>query len=68
MRAPTDLAIYLNRSVRWVDDVRDVPATARPAIIVIRQRQHEAPPTPAGAVLIEKTERDESSWHAFLLP
>ena len=68
MRAPTDLAIYLNRSVRWVDDAGDIPASARPAILVIRQREHEGPPMPAGAVLIEKTERDESSWHAFLLP
>jgi 4-amino-4-deoxy-L-arabinose transferase-like glycosyltransferase len=68
MRAPTDLAIYLNRSVRWVDSASDVPASVRPAILVIRQRQHEGPPMPVGAVLIEKTERDESSWHAFLLP
>ncbi|MEA2711242.1 MAG: hypothetical protein QOF78_3843 [Phycisphaerales bacterium] len=68
MRAPTDLSIYLNRSVLWVDDVSQIPASSRPAVLVVRERKKQPPPVaPEGATVIGKTARDEGWWHAFLL-
>jgi 4-amino-4-deoxy-L-arabinose transferase-like glycosyltransferase len=70
VRAPVDLAIYLNRSVLWVDDVSQIPRDGdRPRVVVTRQRRREpAPEPPAGATVLGKTQRDENWWHAFLLP
>lgn len=69
VRAPVDLAIYLNRAVPWVDDVAQITPGARPAVVVTRQRRREAPPTPpAGSSVVGKTARDDNWWHAFLLP
>jgi 4-amino-4-deoxy-L-arabinose transferase-like glycosyltransferase len=69
VRAPVDLAIYLNRSALWVDDVSQIPRDdARPRVVVTRQRRREpAPEPPPGATVIGKTQRDENWWHAFLL-
>jgi 4-amino-4-deoxy-L-arabinose transferase-like glycosyltransferase len=70
VRAPVDLAIYLNRSVPWVDDVSQIPrGGARPIVVVTRQRRREPPPEPpARSAVVGKTARDENWWHAFLLP
>jgi hypothetical protein len=70
VRAPVDLAIYLNRSVLWVDDISQIPRDGdRPRVVVTRQRRREpAPEPPAGATVLGKTQRDENWWHAFLLP
>jgi 4-amino-4-deoxy-L-arabinose transferase-like glycosyltransferase len=68
-RAPSDLAIYLNRSVPWLDDPPQLPPTTGPMVLVVRQRRHEGPPPPPpGMTPIGKISRDESWWHAFLRP
>jgi 4-amino-4-deoxy-L-arabinose transferase-like glycosyltransferase len=68
-RAPSDLSIYLNRPVVWVDNASEIPSSARPAVIVIRQRKGESPPSPPpGGSVIGKTARDEGWWYAFEMP
>jgi len=69
MRAPSDLSVYLNRPVPWVDEASQIPPSDRPAVLVVRQREHESPPLPPpGMTSIGKTSRSESWWHAFLMP
>jgi 4-amino-4-deoxy-L-arabinose transferase-like glycosyltransferase len=67
-RAPVDLSIYLNRTVRWVDDASQVPAAdGRPAVLVVRQRKNDPEPAPPpGWSVLGKTRRDQSWWHAFV--
>ncbi|HRK30933.1 MAG TPA: glycosyltransferase family 39 protein [Tepidisphaeraceae bacterium] len=66
--APNDLAIYLNRAVRWSSSPGEVPQHARPTVLVIRQDEDELepPPTPPGWAHFAKVPRDKSWWHAFV--
>jgi 4-amino-4-deoxy-L-arabinose transferase-like glycosyltransferase len=66
-RAPVDLSIYLNKTVRWVDDASQVPPDVRNAVLVVRQRKNDPEPAPPpGWSRLDKTQRDESWWHAFI--
>ena len=64
---PSDLSIYLNRTVRWID-APDLRRAERPCVVVIRQGPKEEPPQPpTGATEIARVPRDRNWWYAFAM-
>jgi 4-amino-4-deoxy-L-arabinose transferase-like glycosyltransferase len=67
-RLATDLAIYLNRSTRRVDEWRALAPGERPWVVVLQQRPTEPEPiAPDGWVAVAKVKRDADWYYAFAL-
>ncbi len=66
-RAPVDISIYLNRSTRWVADPAELPATARPQVVIAQHpRKAAGIESPAGWLPLGKVSRDNDIFVAFL--
>ncbi len=66
---PHSFSIYLNRVVRKVSGLSDVPATAdaRPQVLVVAQRKNDpAPELPPDWRPLARESRGDSVWHAFV--
>jgi 4-amino-4-deoxy-L-arabinose transferase-like glycosyltransferase len=62
---PQDLQIYLNRVVRVVHRVEDLPAPAVDRVIVMLRREHAPPPTVPGWREVASRPAGKRSWHAL---
>ena len=68
-RAPEDLAIYLNRTVRPIDSLDALPPLARPKLLFLFQDRGDIlPAVPPGATHLGEVRRGSRTWHAYALP
>jgi 4-amino-4-deoxy-L-arabinose transferase-like glycosyltransferase len=66
-RPPTDLGVYLNRTIPWVADVAKIPASDRQQIVLYRQNQNDpAPKPPADWGLVDVKRRGKDLWYAYI--
>jgi 4-amino-4-deoxy-L-arabinose transferase-like glycosyltransferase len=64
-RAPSDLAIYLNRVVTPVRAFSDIPVVPGEQVAVLSRRRSQPPVEfPPGWVEFKSVPRDNSTWHA----
>jgi hypothetical protein len=68
-RPPTDLGVYLNRTILATSDPSQIRATENPAVIFMLQNKGEPEPTPPeGWHFVDRAKRDKDWWWAFVLP
>jgi hypothetical protein len=68
-RPPTDLGVYLNRTIRWIGDPSALQPSEHPQVLFMRQNKGEPDPVaPQGWIFQEKTKRDKDWWWVFVLP
>jgi 4-amino-4-deoxy-L-arabinose transferase-like glycosyltransferase len=68
-RPPTDLGVYLNRTIRWIGDPSTLQPGTHPLVLFMRQNKGEPDPVaPQGWMFQEKTKRDKDWWWVFVLP
>jgi 4-amino-4-deoxy-L-arabinose transferase-like glycosyltransferase len=66
-RPPTDLGVYLNRTIPWVADPSKIEPGDRDQIVLYRQNQDDpAPKPPAGWGLVDVKRRDKDFWYAYI--
>ncbi len=61
-----DLHIYLNRVVTEIEDPATIPQSAKPQVMVILQREKEAPHPIPGWTIIATEPSGTRFWHALL--
>jgi 4-amino-4-deoxy-L-arabinose transferase-like glycosyltransferase len=64
-RAPEELAIYLNRTIRAVSDLGKFNFPAGLTVLVVYQEPGETMPAPAGWTLFTSESRGKGAWHAY---
>jgi hypothetical protein len=68
-RPPTDMGVYLNRTIVWVPDAAALRADRHPLVLFMLQNAGEPEPAPAGEwTAVGKARRDKDWWWAFVLP
>jgi 4-amino-4-deoxy-L-arabinose transferase-like glycosyltransferase len=68
-RPPTDLGVYLNRTIRWIPDTGSLQPGVHPIVVFMLQDKGEPDPiSPPGFHFIERAKRDKDYWWAFVLP
>ncbi|HEX3358403.1 MAG TPA: glycosyltransferase family 39 protein [Tepidisphaeraceae bacterium] len=68
-RPPTDLGVYLNRTIRLTTDPQSLHATEHPIVLFMLQNKGEPEPAPPdGWHFVDVTHRDKDLWWAFVLP
>jgi 4-amino-4-deoxy-L-arabinose transferase-like glycosyltransferase len=66
-RVPSDLSIYLNRTIRGVPDGWSIEPGERPVVLIVFQARGEGPPQVAeGWTPLASINRDRNRWHAFV--
>jgi hypothetical protein len=67
-KVPNDLAIYLNRTIRPVENVGTVATLDAPQVIVVYVPDGaQTPRVFEGAELIGQTRRNKGEWRAYSL-
>jgi hypothetical protein len=68
-RPPTDLGVYLNRTIRWTKDPSSLKPSARPLVLFVPQNAADpSPAAPPGWLSLGKAHKSKDWWHAFALP
>ena len=68
-RPPTDLGVYLNRTIRWIPDASQVQPTDHPLVLFMLQNKGDPEPDPPEQWhFVDKAKRDKDWWWAFVLP
>jgi 4-amino-4-deoxy-L-arabinose transferase-like glycosyltransferase len=68
-RAPEELSIYLNRSVRPIQDPAVIELANRPQVVMVYQRAgRPMPDLPANWKAFATLPRKEDAWHGFVVP
>jgi hypothetical protein len=66
-RVPSDLSIYLNRTIRGVPDGWSLEPGDRPIVLIVFQRPTDtSPQPPEGWTPLASISRDRNRWHAFV--
>jgi hypothetical protein len=67
-RPPTELGVYLNRTLQWTDDPAKIVRGPAPKILLMLQNKEDPEPKPpSGWDLVMKHQRDSDWWWAFEL-
>ncbi len=68
-RPPTDLGVYLNRTIRLTTDASTLHAGEHPIVLFMLQNKGEPEPAPpAGWNFVDVAHRDKDLWWAYVLP
>jgi hypothetical protein len=68
-RPPTDLGVYLNRTIFWTGDPSQLRSSDHPIVLFMLQNNGEPEPQPPpGWHVVDKARRDKDWWWAFVLP
>ncbi len=66
-RPPSDVGIYLNRTIPWVENPETIAPSSKPQILLMLQNAGEAAPkAPPGWDLLDVKPRDEDFWYVFV--
>lgn len=66
-RPPSDVGIYLNRTIPWVDNPATIAPSSKPQILLMLQNAGEpTPKPPPGWDLLDVKPRDKDYWYAFV--
>jgi hypothetical protein len=68
-RPPTDLGVYLNRTIHWIANPSTLNPGPHPLVLFMLQNKGDPDPQPpAGWEFVSKAPRDKDWWWAFVLP
>ena len=68
-RPPTDLGVYLNRTIRWTGDPAALQSGPHPLVLFMLQNKGEPiPAPPPGWEFADRATHDKDWWWAFVLP
>jgi 4-amino-4-deoxy-L-arabinose transferase-like glycosyltransferase len=66
-RPPTDIGVYVNRTIHWVADPSTIPASDKPQVLLMLQNHGEPmPKPPTGWELIDVRYRGKDLWYAYV--
>ncbi len=67
-RPPTDLGVYLNRTIQWVPDPSQLHSNSHPIVLFMLQNNGEPEPSPPGDwEFMARAHRGKDWWWAFVL-
>jgi 4-amino-4-deoxy-L-arabinose transferase-like glycosyltransferase len=68
-RPPTDMGVYLNRTIQWVANPSQLSATPHPLVLFMLQNNGQPDPAPPQEWhFVQKAKKDKDWWWAFVLP